>query len=91
MNNRKGDLRKATGAYQAPPTQLKRLDSSCRATAQYRYDEKRTGVAPKTHQPKPKLKIIKRVPVNAGIHSASKSSPTVDDSGVYVGSDAGWF
>ena len=91
LNNRKGLLRIATKAYKAPPTQFKNLDSSCKATAQYRYNEKRTGVAPETSQPKPKLKIIKRIPLNAGIHNASKSSPTVDDSGVYIGSDTGWF
>ena len=91
MNNKKGDLRRAIQAYRAEPTKFKDLDSNCRATAQYRYDEKRRGVAPETSQPKPKLEIIKKIPVNVGIHNASKSSPTVDDSGVYVGSDAGWF
>lgn len=28
---------------------------------------------------------------NVGIHKASKASPAVDESGIYVGSDAGWF
>ena len=78
-------------AYKSEPIRLKVLDSSCRATAQYRYDEKRTGVAPEFSQPKLKLKIIKKVSVNVGIHNASKSSPTVDDSGIYIGSDGGWF
>ena len=30
-------------------------------------------------------------PVNMGIHTASKSSPSIDESGVYVGSDTGLF
>lgn len=28
---------------------------------------------------------------NVGVHSAPKSSPAVDDSGIYVGGDSGWF
>jgi outer membrane protein assembly factor BamB len=31
------------------------------------------------------------MPVNRGIHTASKSSPAVDESGIYVGADDGWF
>ncbi|MBX2988533.1 MAG: PQQ-like beta-propeller repeat protein [Bdellovibrionaceae bacterium] len=30
-------------------------------------------------------------PLNVGIHSAVKSSPAVDETGIYVGSDTGWF
>lgn len=29
--------------------------------------------------------------LNVGVHGASKASPAVDDSGVYVGGDGGWF
>ena len=29
--------------------------------------------------------------LNVGVHSASKSSPIVDSSGIYVGSDSAWF
>jgi outer membrane protein assembly factor BamB len=29
--------------------------------------------------------------LNVGVHDASKASPAVDDSGIYVGSDGGWF
>ncbi len=91
LKGKKGHFRLETKTYEAPSTRFKNLDSNCQATAQYRYDEKRTGVAPETSQPKPKLKIIKSIPLNVGIHNASKASPTVDDSGVYVGSDTGWF
>ena len=56
--------------------QFKKLDSTCRATAQYRHDEKRRGVAVDS-QPRAKLKILKKVPLNVGIHTASKASPTV--------------
>ena len=76
----------------APPTQFKSLESSCVATAQYRYTEDRTGVAPSSYNPTSQVKIEKHIfPLNVGIHSASKSSPTIDDTGVYVGSDTGWF
>lgn len=29
--------------------------------------------------------------INIGIHTASKASPVVDDTGVYIGSDSNWF
>jgi outer membrane protein assembly factor BamB len=29
--------------------------------------------------------------LNVEVHAASKSSPAIDDSGLYVGSDSGWF
>lgn len=71
---------------------FKDLPSSCQATAQYRYDAQRTGAAPADFNPSAQVKIIKKIaPLNVDIHGASKSSPTVDDTGVYVGSDTGWF
>ncbi len=74
------------------PAVFKKLDSSCVATAQYRHDEKRTGVAPTSAQPKSGVKIKKHIlPFNLDIHSASKASPTVDETGVYIGNDSGWF
>lgn len=70
----------------------KELETNCKSTTQYRYDEKRTGAAPGDATPKAKAKIIKKIyPLNVDIHGASKSSPTVDDTGVYVGSDTGFF
>jgi outer membrane protein assembly factor BamB len=76
----------------SPATQYTTLNSDCRATSQYRYSEKRTGEAPVTAQPSSQAKIIKEIyPFNVDIHSASKSSPTVDETGVYVGSDTGFF
>lgn len=79
-------------AYLSDAARFKRLETNCQATAQYRYDEERTGVAPSSAQPKAKVQIQKQLrPLNVDIHNASKSSPTVDESGVYVGSDSGWF
>jgi outer membrane protein assembly factor BamB len=79
-------------AWTADVAKLKDLPSSCEATSQYRYDEKRQGLAPSSAKPKAKVQIVEHLfPFNVDIHGASKSSPTVDDSGVYLGSDTGWF
>lgn len=76
----------------APSGQIKKLLSSCEATAQYRYNSARTGVAPSTAKPTSHPKILKHIfPLNVDIHGASKSSPTIDETGIYLGSDAGWF
>lgn len=76
----------------APATTFKVINSSCEATAQYRYNTDRTGVAPDLFKPKAKAQIVKHIfPFNVGIHSASKATPTIDETGVYVGNDAGWF
>ena len=79
-------------AYQSEHAQFKTLNSSCENVAQYRYDERRQGIAPDEYQPKVKAQIVKHIfPLNVDIHGASKSSPTIDDTGVYIGSDTGWF
>ena len=76
----------------APSSQFKKLPSNCGATDQYRHNPQRTGVAPSSAQPKAKVSIYKQIrPLNVGIHNASKASPAIDQSGVYVGSDTGWF
>lgn len=54
------------------------------------------GNAQRTQNPLPSISLplspAWRVEgLNIGVHSASKSSPAVDDSGVYVGSDTGWI
>lgn len=47
---------------------------------------RRSEVLPYSLQP-----LWKFHPLNSGVHGASKSSPAVDDSGIYIGSDSGWF
>jgi outer membrane protein assembly factor BamB len=75
----------------APAAVFQNLQSSCEPVAQYRHDMKRTGVSPNA-RPRALVEIVKKVaPLNVDIHGASKSSPTVDKTGVYVGSDTGWF
>lgn len=76
----------------SPATVLKDLPSNCNATSQFRYTTTRTGVAPDTARPQLKVSIVKHIePFNVDIHGASKSSPTIDDTGVYVGTDSGQF
>ena len=76
----------------ASATVYKNLTSNCQSTSQYRYNVKRTGVAPLNFKPKSSAKVIKQIfPLNVDIHDASKSSPIIDETGLYVGSDAGWF
>ena len=91
LNYRQAYFKVVTKPYLAPATHFKKLESQCRATAQYRYNETRKGVAPNTATPRIKTRILKRQALNLGLDNISKSSPIVDDSGVYVGSDTGWF
>lgn len=61
------------------------------ATSQYRENFAKTGRSDQFLDClDPKLEWEK-APLNVGVHSASKASPAVDDSGIYVGSDTGWF
>lgn len=58
----------------------------------YRGGIKRHGVS-RSYGPLPEeLKTLwTHKAINVGVHSASKSSPIIDELGIYVGSDAGWF
>jgi outer membrane protein assembly factor BamB len=65
-------------------------------TFQYRGSVARTGVdEAKTSAPLPELGALRvewsKPGMNIGVHDASKSSPAVDGSGVYVGTDGGWI
>ena len=61
-----------------------------RLTSVYRGNFKRNGVY--NNILPSGLKVLwESFNINGGIHGASKSSPAVDDSGVYVGGDDGWF
>ncbi|MCB0377994.1 MAG: PQQ-binding-like beta-propeller repeat protein [Bdellovibrionales bacterium] len=75
----------------APATLFKKVDSSCESNTQFRVNAERVGYQ-KDAKPRAAVEIKKHIfPLNVGIHSASKSSPVADDSGIYVGSDTGWF
>lgn len=63
---------------------------------QYRLNPERTGHSDSILNLKllsaQKSELVWRRPNgNIGVHGASKSSPVVDESGVYVGGDSGWF
>ena len=76
----------------ASSTVFKNLPSSCQATAQYRHNSARSGVAPHSHPPVYGISIKSQIkPLNLGIHTASKASPVVDETGIYIGNDSGWF
>ncbi|MGE4130212.1 MAG: PQQ-binding-like beta-propeller repeat protein [Bdellovibrionales bacterium] len=61
-------------------------------TSNYRGDAQRSGRHPWSSHFQNRPREIWRHPIgNVGIHGASKASPAVDNTGVYVGSDSGWF
>ena len=75
----------------APATLVALLNSSCQAISQFRHDPKRQG-ALLTAQPSAQAKIVEHIyPINVGIHGASKASPAIDETGIYIGSDTGFF
>ena len=71
--------------------------SSPEATFNYRGDERRLGSVDWTTQEVKKTSEFRlsfdwlAKPLNVGIHGASKASPAVDASGIYIGTDTGWF
>lgn len=70
---------------------ISELPAGDQSAKSYRGDERRSGVDPFEVVPL-KLKEVWRFEnLNIGIHTASKSTPVVDETGVYVGSDSGWF
>jgi outer membrane protein assembly factor BamB len=81
-----------------PPVHGRAYDDRAlgQVTFQYRRSVARTGVdEAKTSAPLPELGALRvewsKPGMNIGVHDASKSSPAVDDSGVYVGTDSGWI
>lgn len=63
-----------------------------RVTRMYRGNIERHGTAAHEAVQASKLRQLwMRTPINVGLHSASKSSPAVDASGIYVGSDGSWM
>lgn len=79
-------------AFQKPPflIEIEPLTTLKKETSVYRENLNRTGQSIL----KTSLKIQEawHSPIiNFSIHSASKSSPSIDESGIYVGSDTGWI
>lgn len=81
-----------TQTFVSPGVRLGSLDSSGVATSQYRQSTDRTGVASAQDRPSAPIQIDKQLrPLNVDIHTASKASPAIDETGLYIGSDSGWF
>ncbi len=58
--------------------------------SQFRGDDKKTGVVDGKWNLKGKIEPLFDK-INGSLHGASKATPAVDETGIYVGSDAGWF
>lgn len=59
--------------------------------SQFRGDSMKKGVAVGAFDIQAKVKSLFRKKINGSLHGASKSTPAVDESGIYIGSDNGWF
>lgn len=71
---------------------LHKSDLNGKVLSSFRADEIHSGEYPARILSKIKPKKLWSIgQVNLGIHGASKSSPAVDDTGIYVGSDGGVF
>lgn len=78
-------------AYNPTPFSEKTITDLGNPSSIYRGGIKRNGVY-NNSKILPHLKVLwKTFPLNDAIHGASKASPAVDDSGIYVGGDDGWF
>lgn len=60
-------------------------------TFTFRQGPSRTGVIENETLSLALKKIWESEPINVGIHGASKASPAVDETGIYIGGDNGWF
>ena len=58
--------------------------------SQFRGDDNKTGIISDRLTIGGRIKQLSRK-INGSLHSASKATPAVDESGIYIGSDAGWF
>jgi len=81
------------GRFHLPPFKFQSSEilSDSQPTFLFRETVDRTGVHEGPMGSLDLKTLWKFEPVNVGIHTASKASPAVDGSGVYVGSDAAWF
>ena len=66
-------------------------ESPVQITSQFRNNDYKTGVlkSPPNKIPSQLLKLT--TPINGSLHGASKATPAVDASGIYIGADDGWF
>ncbi len=93
MNHRFVERRYESPALPAPMVNDEQIEDReiYKITHQYREGIQRQGVNYKETFNLDRRRDWSFEPFNVGIHGASKASPAVDDSGVYVGTDASWF
>ena len=58
--------------------------------SQFRQDDKKQGIVQGEFSIQGKIHSVSEK-INGSIHGASKGTPAVDESGIYVGADDGWF
>lgn len=59
-------------------------------TSQFRQDFQKKGVAEGVFNLQGRIRhLLKKI--NGSVHNASKATPAVDESGIYIGADDGWF
>ena len=74
---------------QSYPNQVVQEDP-IKIISEFRGDSMKTGVAVGAYSLKGQIKPLFRK-INGSLHTASKATPAVDESGIYIGSDNGWF
>lgn len=70
---------------------IKSGNKNSRVTSQYRGDIAHTGVDSENTVPLSLVPDWNLDLLNVRIHGASKASPAIDNTGVYVGADSSWF
>ena len=73
-----------------PHLRNKTEEDNRKIISQFRVDDAKTGVVPGAFTLQGRVKSFYGK-INGSLHNASKATPAVDKSGVYVGSDSGWF
>ena len=64
--------------------------NSIEVVSQFRGGDQKTGVIEGSFNLKGQIKPLFQK-INGSLHGASKATPAVDESGIYVGADSGWF
>ena len=65
-------------------------ETSFKVVSEFRANAKKQGIAQGIFHLKGQMKQLSRN-INGSGHGASKATPAVDESGIYIGADDGWF
>ena len=66
-------------------------ESPIRVVSQFRNNNHKTGALKFPLNKLPHRLRSLTIPINGSLHGASKATPAIDASGIYVGADDGWF